>query len=606
MTKPAETASLPSSVHADRNDAADMTMLTALGILLGRVSPERRRALGPLLVLMVAGAVAEVVTIGALLPFLAAIADPQGSPVLAIMAPLLDVFGAREPGRAVYVLAGLFGLAAVVAAVIRLILLWASHSFVNGVSYELATRLYADALHQPYAWHAGRNSSEIIAAISKVQLVTQNVFTPMMQAVIATIISTFLIIGLIMMDPAMALAAGIGFAIIYLAATMATRPRLRRNSTVIARAQTDRIKAMQEGLGGIRDILLDQSQPVFVETYERSEAGFRDARTRISFLAGAPRYAVESASMILIALVAIVVAQRAGGLMEALPALGALALGGQKLLPLVQQMYFGWAQSVGNRQVLFDVAALLTRPEPDAAPDVPAMAFTTAIRLDKVDFAYTQDRGPALSGISLDIPKGARVGLAGKTGSGKSTLMDLILGLLEPGAGEISVDGVALTAANRAAWQKNIAHVPQFIYLADASVAQNIAFGVRRSEIDMERVRRAAEQAELAEVIADLPKGYDTRIGERGIQLSGGQRQRIGIARALYKNASVLVFDEATSALDTETETAVMDAIGRLDRSLTILIIAHRLSTLDGCDLVVQLDGGTVAAVKHAAPASST
>src|SRR5690606_3248342 len=179
------------------------------------------------------------------------------------------------------------------------------------------------------------------------------------------------------------------------------------------------------------------------------------------------------------------------------------------------------------------------------------------------------------------------------TGSGKSTLMDIILGLLEPQAGSIRIDGVELTAANRAAWQKNIAHVPQAIFLTDASVAENIAFGVRADDIDHERVRRAAEQAELGAGTAALPQGYDARGGERGIQLSGGQRQRIGIARALYKQASVLVFDEATSALDTETESAVMAAIERLDRNLTILIIAHRLSTLEGCDMVVRLEEGS-------------
>jgi ATP-binding cassette, subfamily B, bacterial PglK len=383
-----------------------------------------------------------------------------------------------------------------------------------------------------------------------------------------------------------------------MAAASVTRPRLRRNSEVIARAQGERIKALQEGVGGIRDVLLNQSQPVFMETFEKAEAKYRNARTKNTFLAGAPRYVVETASLILIALVVIVVTERAGGLSTAVPVLGVFALGAKKLMPLLQQVYNGWAKSMGSRQVLFDLAALLSRSAPKLPSAETALPFETAIVLDNVGFSYTEDRGAAVSAVSVDIPKGARVGLAGKTGSGKSTLMDLILGLLEPSEGEIRIDGVRLTADNRPAWQMNIAHVPQFIYLSDASIAENIAFGVRRRDIDMAQVRRAAEQAELAEVVAALPKGYDTRIGERGIQLSGGQRQRIGIARALYKQASVLVFDEATSALDTETETAVMEAIDRLDRSLTILIIAHRLSTLEGCDFVLQLDAGRLAAIE--------
>lgn len=568
------------------------SILSALRSLFGRLSAHRRRALAPLMALMLAGAVAEVVTIGALLPFLAVIADPQGSPVLAIVAPLLDLIGVREGKRAIFLLAGLFGIAALLAAALRLALLWTSNNFVNGVSYELAMMLYTDALHRPYVWHAERNSSEIIAGVNKVQIVTVDVLAPLMQGTIAVVIAGFIVAGLIVIDPVVALVAGVGFSAIYLATTVATRPRLKRNSGIISRAQGRRIKSMQEGLGGIRDVLIDQSQPVFIEDYERAEAGFRDARTKNAFLANSPRYVVEAVGMILIVLLAMAVVERPGGLLQAVPVLGALALGAQKLLPLIQQVYNGWARAMGNRQVLFDLAASLHEVGESAAPCVDALPFRKSICLDNVGFSYSSGRVPALSGVSLDVPKGARVGIAGKTGSGKSTLMDLILGLLEPSAGKILIDDVKLSAANRLAWQKNIAHVPQFIYLADVSIAENIAFGVRPTDIDLARVRRSAERAELAGVIAALPEGYATRIGERGIQLSGGQRQRIGIARALYKEASVLIFDEATSALDNETESAVMNAIDHLDRNLTIFIIAHRLSTLGGCDLIVQLEAG--------------
>ncbi len=568
----------------------------ALLALSRQLSRARRRALAVLLPLMLAGAIAEVATLGALLPFLAVIADPHGSPVLTSMAPLLELLGASGPGQAIYVLTGLFGLAALVSAGLRLALLLASNSFANGMSYELGVRLYESALHEPYVIHTQRNSSEIIAAINKVEILTRGVLTPLMNGAVALIIAAFIIAGLMAIDHAVALAAGVGFSAIYLAATSVTRSRLRRNSRIIADAQGRRVKAMQEGLGGIRDVLLDHSQPVFIETYERAEAGLRDGRTKNAFFAGAPRFVVEAAGMIMIAVMAVTVTGRPGGLMEAVPVLGALALGAQRLLPLIQQIYAGWAQVMGNRQVLLDLTALLHRPAPRRGPTGAALPFANTISLRNVSYTYRQGR-TALRGINLQIPKGARVGIAGKTGSGKSTLIDVVLGLLEPTEGEVRIDGVMLTAENRSAWQQNIAHVPQAIYLADATVAENIAFGIRPEAIDRARVRHAADQAELAEVISGLPQGYDTRIGERGIQLSGGQRQRIGIARALYKQASVLVFDEATSALDTVTESAVMAAIERLDRNLTILIIAHRLSTLEGCDIVVRLEGGRVRAI---------
>ncbi len=591
----AGSARRPSDGEAD----AAASIPAALRELFRHLSQHRRRAIVPLLALMLVGALAELFTIGALLPFLAAIAAPEGSPMLETIRPALAMLGARTPQQVLYTLTALFALAALGAAVVRLVLLWASQKFVYGVAYDLGVRLYADTLSQPYVYHTKRNTSEIIASINKVQMIANEFLMPLMIAAVAMVIACFIVAGLIAIDPMVALVTGGGFVVIYLLASVGTRSRLARNSGIIARAQEGRVCAMQEGLGGIRDVLIDRSQPVFVETYERAEAGFRDARARNALFANAPRFIVEAVGMVLIAMVAVVVVGRPGGLAAAIPVLGALALGAQRLLPLVQQIYLGWAQATGGRQNLADVLALLRRPAQEAAGPATALPFEGSVTLDNVGYAYTSGPSPALRGISLEIPRGARVGIAGKTGSGKSTLMDLVIGLLEPTEGEIRVDGVALTAANRAAWQRNVAHVPQTIFLADASVAENIAFGVKKSEIDREQVCRAAEQAELADVIASLPEGYDTRVGERGIQLSGGQRQRIGIARALYKQASVLVFDEATSALDTETESAVMEAIERLDRDLTILIIAHRLSTLEGCDMIVRLEGGQRAAMER-------
>jgi len=587
--------SMTASIKIGEKRSESLSLLQSLRVLFDHLSPARRRALLPLLLLMLIGAIAEVVTIGAIVPLLAFISAPAGVPIEnAFAVRLLDLMGADDYAMAVYVVTGFFGIAALCAAVLRLALLWASSNFIYGMSYELGVKIYADTLHQTYTYHTQQNSSEIIASINKVQMVTNQVLMPLLQGSIAAILGVFIVTGLVIIDPVVAVVSGAGFATIYLMASVIARNHLRRNSNVIARTQGKRVQSMQEGVGGIRDILLDCSQPVFVDIYKRAEAGFRDARIRNAILAGAPRFIVEAVGMVLIAVVAVVVVQRPGGLTVALPVLGALALGAQRLLPLIQQVYGGWASAMGNRNVLVDVVTLLKRPVATAPNAKEPFFFEHEIRLDNIVYAYPGGRAPALKGISLNIPKGARVGIAGKTGSGKSTLVDIILGLFEPQSGHISVDGVELTSVNRAAWQKQIAHVPQTIFLADASIAENIAFGVPPELIDRERVRQAAEQAELANVINALPAGYDTSIGERGIQLSGGQRQRIGIARALYKRASVLVFDEATSALDTETENAVMAAIDRLDRDLTILLIAHRLSTLEGCDMVVRLDGGCI------------
>jgi ATP-binding cassette subfamily B protein len=278
-----------------------------------------------------------------------------------------------------------------------------------------------------------------------------------------------------------------------------------------------------------------------------------------------------------------------------LPVLGALALGAQRLLPVLQQGYAAWATIAGSHVGLAYTIDLLRQPLPrEMLVPVEALQFRHEVHLQDVWFRYSSGAPWVLSNVDLTVPKGTRVGFVGTTGSGKSTLLDVLMGLLPPSQGQLLVDGLLVEGSRVRAWQRAIAHVPQHIFLADNTLAENIAFGVPKSEIDMGRVRRAARQAQIAEFIEARAEGYDAVVGERGIRLSGGQRQRIGIARALYKNASVLIFDEATSALDSATEQSVMDAIDGLDRDLTVLLIAHRLTTVRRCDVVVQLENGRV------------
>jgi len=332
-------------------------------------------------------------------------------------------------------------------------------------------------------------------------------------------------------------------------------------------------------------VMLDRAQPVFEESFARLDAEHGRAVTANVIIGTAPRFAIEGIGIAALALVALAASGRPGGLSDAIPVLGALALGAQRLLPLVQQIYLGWSQAAGNYQALKDVLALLetpVRPLPEVEAPLP---FEREVRFDGVGFAYVEGK-PVVSGFDLVIEKGERVALAGRTGSGKSTLLDLLMGLIDPSEGEISVDGVRLDAATRAAWQAQIAHVPQSIYLSDDTIAANIAFAVPPGEVDMERVRDAAARAEIAGFIEGLPEGYSTRVGERGVRLSGGQRQRIGIARALYKRASLLILDEATSALDAATEADVLRSVSAMGEGLTLVMVTHREAALSGFRVV--------------------
>jgi ATP-binding cassette subfamily B protein len=279
-----------------------------------------------------------------------------------------------------------------------------------------------------------------------------------------------------------------------------------------------------------------------------------------------------------------------------IPILGALALGAQRLLPFLQQAYSSWTTIRGTQASLKDILTLLDQPIPshDKNKISYPLNFKKNITIENLGFRYNLQSAYVLKELNLTIEKGSCVGFIGTTGSGKSTLLDILMGLLEPTNGHLKIDGQIISSNNNHAWQYHIAHVPQNIFLADSSIEENIAFGLPKKEIDKNRVKEAAQLAQLSSVIEALPDQYQTIVGERGIRLSGGQRQRIGIARAFYKKADIMIFDEATSSLDTETEQAVMKAIQNYSKNLTLLIIAHRLSTLENCTKIVELDNGRI------------
>jgi ATP-binding cassette, subfamily B, bacterial PglK len=574
-------------------------MSNQLNHLYRHISPRRRRQLVLLLVLMLVGAFAELVSLGAVLPFLTLMSDPSKAADYPLLQDVFEFLGWQKSTNVLLPMTLTFSAIALTTAGLRVLLNWASDKFVFRLGYDLGVRVYWRTLNQPYQFYTTRHSSQIIAAINSVQLISVGVFMPLMQVLIASITSIFILLGLLRIDAQTATIAGTGFATIYLLITMTMRRRLRANSVVIARTQARRIQSVQEGLGGIRNVILDNTQDVYLRKFAAVDGPLRDAQAINNFVSVSPRYLIEAAGMTLIALLAYVLSEQSGGVKAALPVLGALALGAQKLMPLLQQIYHGWTRVAGSWAVIADVVELLEMPIADEHPSEPpsvSLAFRHSIRLEEISFCYQSGAPLVLSNLNLTIPKGVRCGIIGTTGSGKSTLLDLIMGLLEPTGGKLLIDNQAVGVRNRKAWQAHIAHVPQSIYLSDASIAENIAFGVELPHIDGTRVRRAARQAQIADFIESQPLGYETLVGERGVRLSGGQRQRIGIARALYKQADVLVLDEATNALDDATENAVIESIEGLDRELTILIIAHRLSTVSMCDMVIRLDAGAIVA----------
>jgi len=547
---------------------------------------------------MLIAALVEVVSLGAVLPFLGILTVPEkvfAYPIVADVAEYLEIHTADEM---VLPLTILFVAAALMAGAIRIILLWASTRVSFSTGSDLSVEAYRRTLYQPYCVHVVRNSSEVISGIVSKMGTASVVVNQSLVLISSTVLVISILLVLIAINPVIALLSFLCFGSFYGVATWLSRRKLRHNSKRIDQDSTEALKVLQEGLGGIRDVLLDGTQPLYCETYSKSEISLRKAQGNSIFIAGSPRFALESLGMTLIAILAYIYSLQPNGLLAVLPVLGALALGAQRLLPSLQQIFAAWAGITAHRDSLIAVLDLLDQVLPSitssSTPD--ALNFKRTIVFDSVQFRYTDESLWVLDGLKLTIPKGARVGFVGSTGSGKSTTLDLLMGLLEPVHGQILVDDEPINGDRRYAWQQTVAHVPQSIYLSDTSLAGNIAFGIKPKDIDFERVQFAAEQAQIADFIESCPKGYETYVGERGVRLSGGQRQRIGIARSLYKRASVLVFDEATSALDNATEKAVMEAIQGLDRGLTILLIAHRLSTVQSCDIIFELEDGRVVA----------
>jgi ATP-binding cassette subfamily B protein len=576
---------------------------SSIAVLLGRLwrefSPRRRRQFVLILGLMVASAVAEVASLGAVLPFLGVLTAPDKVFRYHLVARAAHAWGIDSPARLVLPLTVAFAAMAVLSGAMRLLLLWVSTRFTFAAGADLSMEVYRRTLYQPYQVHVARSSNEVISGImNKVGGTVLGVLLPMMTLLSSMLLLVAIPVALVVIDPLVALAATAGFGAAYAVITWLSRRRLYYNSRRIADEQTRVLKALQEGLGGIRDVLLDGAQPMFCDVYRQADQLLRRAQGDNVFIAQSPRFAMEAVAMVLIALLAYAATRESHGGVAALPVLGALALGAQRLLPALQQAFGAWASIAGSQAYLADTIDLISQPlPPEALEPLPApLEFAHSIRFDAVRFRYALEGPWVLDGLSLTILKGARVGLVGATGSGKSTTLDLLMGLLKPTEGQVLVDDEVVSGTRARSWQRTIAHVPQSIYLADTSFAENIAFGVPPAAIDRQRVREAARRAQLAEFIESRPRGYDEFVGERGVRLSGGQRQRVGIARALYKNARVLVLDEATSSLDNTTERSVMEAIEGLDRDLTILVIAHRLTTVRHCDTIIELERGRVVA----------
>jgi len=547
--------------------------------------------------LTIIGAIAEVISLSAIIPFIGVLTNPSEIFSYELVSANAEILGIYKPEDMLLPLTIIFSVAAIMAGIMRLILLWVGIKIGNSTGADLSTKVFKIALNQPYSIHIDRNGSEIISGITQKVSAATGVLVSFVIIVTASILFISILTTLIVIDPTVALTVALTFGSFYFLIAWFTRSKLKKNSKKQAEEHTNGIRIIQEALGSIRDIIIGRLQDVYCSVYDKSIRSLQRSRGENSFINQAPRFIMESLGIVMIAVISYTLSVNSDSTSLILPTMGALALGAQRLLPLLQQIYGNWSVIKGSQAQLIDVLNLL-----DASIDVSnnnnnnsnQISYQNNISINDVSFKHKGEEIYILKNINLVIEKGTSLGIVGVTGSGKSTLMDLLMRLINPCEGIISVDNQNITEKFKKAWQRNIAHVPQDVFLIDATIMENIAFGVPKDQINIDRVKVAASRAEIASYIENEPLKYDAIVGEGGVKLSGGQKQRIGIARALYKNANVLFLDEATSALDSQTEKVVIKSLESTNNNLTLIMIAHRIGTLQYCDNIVKLDKGSI------------
>ena len=563
--------------------------------LFEHISGRRRKQLLVLIFVMILSSFGEVFSIAAVIPFIGLITNPSALLSNEYLIEISKFFGIQGSDSLLVFFTFIFVTLTVFSALIRGFSVWLQTRLTHLIGADLAAKAYKNTLHQSYEFHVMNNSSNLISTIfAKISTMLNRVVTPCLTIIHAIFMVATIVTGLFVLSPFVGISIFASLFFTYLIITFFIKRVVSTNGKIVANEMNNVMKKLQEGLGGIRDIIVDNTQNLFLSNFVKSDYPLRIASSKLEFISLSPRMLVEMIGVIIFAIVTFFLAKDdpSGNFV---PLLAAIALGAVRLLPFMQGAYSGWSYINAHRFVASDVIEMLGQSEQRNLSDSNQIInFQKSIKIDNLSFLYQGSSEKILNNITLDIPKQSKVGIVGETGGGKSTLIDLIMGLLSPTNGSILIDEKDLNNSNIISWQSKISHVPQNIYLLDGSVYENIAFGLEKNDIDLEKVIECAKASKIHETISSLSRGYDTEIGERGSKLSGGQRQRIGIARALYKDSKVLFFDEATNALDSKTENEIMQSIYAYSKNITIFIIAHRISTLAECNIILEVKNKSI------------
>ncbi len=567
------------------------------------LTPEQRRDVWFVLILTLFMAILDTIGIASILPFITVLTDPEVIKTNGILKRVYDILGFTSVDQFQYTLGvGTFCLL-ISSVLIRSLTLWAQLRFTSYGIHTTACRMVSTFLGQPYSWFLSHHSADLAARIlSEVHNVYTGIYYQSLLIISNILVISLIVVLLLVVDPTIAATTFFVLGGLYLVVFLSVRKYIARLGEVRLKANNERFRALSEAFGGIKDVKSSSLEGVFLNQFYHPSKSFARQSIYSGFIAETPSFVLQGLVFGGIVLLLLYLMSNYGGLNSAIPVVAVYALAGIRFLPALQSIYRSLSQLKfygGSLDLLSkDLLGLKDSARPIERKvnnlDVLPHGFDRECALNGITFTYPETDSPVLKDINLSIERCKTIAFVGSSGSGKTTLVDIILGLLKPEKGQILLDGEALTDELLPSWQKSIGYVSQNIFLSEGTIAANIAFGVPQDSIDRQAVEKAAEVAQLDKMLEDMPDKYDTFIGEKGVRLSGGQRQRIGIARALYHNPSMLIMDEATSALDNLTEHAVMDAIEQLSGKITIILIAHRLSSVRNCNEIFFLDSGKI------------
>lgn len=580
-------------------------MLKTISELFSLLTPFQRKRFYILQVFVIITAFTELLAIASIAPFMAIVGDVGLLEKDNLFAKLFLMSGLDNSNEFLLYTGGAVLLTLTLSTIVSMFSTWKLSVYGAKIGTEIADRLYAHYIHQNWLFHASGSSAHLVNQVaSEAMRVTEGIIQPLLQINAKAVLTVFILLSILIYDPLVAMAGLLLFVGLYFLLYKLVHRKLVQNGRNVSLVYTQRFRLMNEGFGGIKDVLILNRSDDFTSKFSASGKVLADARGNNRAMSQVPRYFMELMALgSMIGLVLLLIKLHHGDLGAVLPILAVYTLAALKLLPALQQIYANISDVKGNISAFESLKNDLVNSKCTEKSDnvntqqkeqIKYLYAHNNISLTNVTFAYNHKHTPAVDNLTLVIPANKVVGLVGPSGAGKSTTIDLLLGLLTPQQGCLSIDNTVITEQNKRHWQNTIGFVPQSIFLSEGTIAENVAFGISETNIDIKQVNKALDLAHLTDFVKQLPNGINTKVGERGVQLSGGQRQRIGIARALYNEANILVFDEATNALDGITEKTIMDAIHDFGGQKTIIMIAHRLKTVQQCDIIYYMEQGKV------------